>query len=299
MNNAMHEARTQRRQQLRANDYMPIPLFGKAPPLKEWQKLTVMSCDMIALWEKVWPDAINTGVLTRLMPALDIDVLNEEAARAIEELTRERFEERGWFLVRTGQPPKRAIIFRTITPFRKLTSNLTAHGGHGTAAEKLEFLCDGQQLVVDGIHPDTGQPYRWFGGEPWRIRRDELPYIHEAEARTLIDDAATLLTNAHGYTRTAAAPKSNGIRPGNGGEKLWKFHLDNIRAGRGLHDSITQLAAALIRSGMDKGAAVHLLAALLELSEASHDARWEARYRGIGPAVDSAVRKYRTEAHQR
>ena len=52
MTDAMLEARTQRRHQLRANGYMPLPLFGKAPPLKEWQKLTVISRDMITLWEQ-------------------------------------------------------------------------------------------------------------------------------------------------------------------------------------------------------------------------------------------------------
>jgi hypothetical protein len=191
--------------------------------------------------------------------------------------------------VRIGKPPKRAILFRTDHPFPKITVNLTAPNG---SAEKLEFLCDGQQLVVDGIHPETKQPYRWFGGEPWRYRRDELPYISEAEAQKLINDAATLLTTAHGYTRTAAALKSNGIVPGNGSEAIWKCHLDNIRHGRALHDSITQLAAALIRSGMQSGAAVHLLAALLELSEVSHDERWEARYRDIPRAIDSAQAKY-------
>ena len=192
----MTDAIMHRRLQLRAHGYMPLPLFGKVPPLKEWQKLTVISRDMITLWEKVWPDAINTGCLTRTMPALDIDVRNEEAA------------------------------------------------------------------------------------------------VCEEEAQALINDAATLLTTAHGYTRTVAAPKSNGIRPG-GGEALWKFHFDNICAGRDLHHSINRLAAALIRSGMDKGAAVHLLAALLELSEASHDERWEARYRDMPRAVDTAVKKYR------
>jgi Bifunctional DNA primase/polymerase, N-terminal len=255
MTDAMLDARSERRQQLRANGYMPLPLFGKVPPLKEWQKLTVISRGMIALWEKVWPDAINTGCLTRAMPALDIDIRNEEAARAIEDLTRERFEERGWLLVRIGQPPKRAIIFRTNTPFRKLTVNLTASNG---SAEKLEFLCDGQQVVVDGEHPDTRPPYRWFGGVPWDIAHAELPYLHEHEARALIDDAATLLTTAFGYTRTAAAPKSNGIRPGDGGEALWKYHLDNIRAGRALHDSFRDLAAMLIGSGMEKGALPHI-----------------------------------------
>jgi hypothetical protein len=285
----MTDAIMHRRQQLRANGYMPIPLFGKAPPLKEWQKLTVISRDMITLWGKVWPDAHNTGVLTRYTPALDLDLMHEPAAIAVEDLVRERFEEHGWFLVRIGKPPKRAILFRTNNPFKKITINVIAPNG---SVEKIEFLADAQQVVVDGIHPDTGQPYRWFGGEPWRYRRDELPYIHEHEARALIDDAATLLSNAHGYTRTAATPKSNGIVPGNGAEAVWKYHFDNIRHGRALHDSITQLAAALIRSGMQSGAAVHLLAALLEPSEASHDERWEARYRDVPRAVDGAVRKW-------
>jgi hypothetical protein len=282
------DAILQRRLQLRARGYMPIPLFGKEPPLKEWQKLTVISRDMIALWNKIWPDAGNTGCLTRYMPALDIDLLNQDAAVAIEDLLRERFEERGWFLVRIGKAPKRAILFRTIEPFKKILANIVAPNG---SAEKLEFLCDGQQLVVDGIHPETGKPYYWYGGEPWRYRHDELPYICEDEARALINDATTLLSTAFGYTRAVATPKSNGIGPA-GGEALWKFHLDNIRAGRALHDSITQLAAALIRSGMQSGAAVHLLAALLELSETSHDARWEARYREVPRAVDSAVQKW-------
>src|SRR5262249_61406682 len=53
-----------RRQHLRLTGYLPIPLYGKAPVLKEWQKLTVISRDMIELWAKVWPDAHNTGALT-------------------------------------------------------------------------------------------------------------------------------------------------------------------------------------------------------------------------------------------
>jgi hypothetical protein len=270
--------------------YIPIPLFGKTPAPEQWQRIEHVSPGMIMMWAKTWPDARNTGVLTRLMPALDIDILNPDAAIAIEELVRERFEERGWFLVRIGKPPKRAIVFRTITPFRKITSNL-AHGGR-ESGEKLELLCDGQQLVVDGIHPETRKAYTWFGGEPWRIRRDELPYIHEHEARQLIADATSLLTNAHGYTHTAAAPKSNGgIRPGNGGEALWKYHLDNIRHGRALHDSLCTLAAMLAASGMSPGAAKHLLCALGEQVE-PYDARVETRLRDIPRAIDSAYAKY-------
>jgi Bifunctional DNA primase/polymerase, N-terminal len=193
MTDALIAARTERRQQLRANGYMPIPLFGKVPPLKEWQKFTVISADMITLWEKVWPDAGNTGCLTRYMPTLDLDILNEAAARAIEDLVRERFEERGHILVRIGKAPKRAILFRTNTPFRKFVVALSTD-------EKVEMLADGQQIVVDGEHPETRKPYRWFGGVPWDIAHTELPYLHEHEMRALVDDIVPILID-HGYTR--------------------------------------------------------------------------------------------------
>ena len=68
---------------------------------------------------------------------------------------RERFEERGCILPRIGKPPKRAIPFRTADPFAKITANLIA--ADGSTGEKIEFLCDGQQVVVAGIHPGHRQ----------------------------------------------------------------------------------------------------------------------------------------------
>jgi hypothetical protein len=68
--------------------------------------------------------------------------------------------------------------------------------------------------------------------------------------------------------------------------------MDNIRHGRDLHGSINSVAAGLIKSGMHRGAAVHLLQALVELSDASHDERWESRYRDVPRSIDTAVKKY-------
>src|SRR5262245_24129438 len=112
---------TELRHQLRAGGYEPLPLFGKEPPvygknnkrkgLNGWQQQTEISAKQIDMWAKTWPDAANTGCLTRKMPTLDLDILNEEAARAIEDLVRVRYEERGQILIRIGRPPKRAIPF--------------------------------------------------------------------------------------------------------------------------------------------------------------------------------------------
>jgi hypothetical protein len=60
------------------------------------------------------------------MPTLDIDVTHAEAAEAIEDPVRELFGDDNYVLVRIDQPPKRAIPFRTFTPFRKITRTFTA-----------------------------------------------------------------------------------------------------------------------------------------------------------------------------
>ena len=72
--------------------YTPIPVAGKKPPLEAWQKITTVSRAMLEEWDRNWPHASNTGVLTRLTPTLDLDLLNEPAAIAAENLVRERFE---------------------------------------------------------------------------------------------------------------------------------------------------------------------------------------------------------------
>jgi Family of unknown function (DUF5906)/Bifunctional DNA primase/polymerase, N-terminal len=280
--------------------YSPIPLFGKEPPiygknnqrkgLGNWQQLDGATCQQIEMWSKTWPDATNTGALTRLMPTLDLDILNEAAARAIEDYVREHYEERGHILTRIGRLPKRAIPFRTEEPFSKIVVNVVAPNG---SAEKLEFLADGQQVVVAGIHPETKQPYRWHGGEPGQIAREDLPYIREEEARELVAAALEILVRDFGYTRAPERPRkkrkhNGGDSDTGGGAADWQWLFDNIREGRELHDSLRDLAAKLATSGTAAGAVVNQLRALMESSSAPHDARWKERYDEIPRLVDSA-----------
>ena len=68
---------------------------------------------------ETWEPHKGTGLLTRLMPALDVDIYNPEAAKAVEELVRKRFEGRGNVLVRIGNAPKFAIPFRTSTALQE------------------------------------------------------------------------------------------------------------------------------------------------------------------------------------
>jgi hypothetical protein len=295
------------RHQLRDAGYCSIPLFGKEPPiygknnkrkgLAGWQQLQDVTAEMIDMWSKTWPDSENTGVLTFNMPTLDLDILNEEAARAAEDHVRERFEERGYILVRIGKPPKRAIPFRTaMGPFKTFKVSLIAPDG--SEGQKIELLANGAQLVVAGIHPETGKPYGWFGGELGQIKREELPDIREDEAHALVEEIVEILIRDFGYKRAPGRPqkgKANGGGTNNGaggGKAGWAYLLDNISEGRELHDSIRDCAAMMIAAGTNPGAVYNLLNALMETSKAPRDERWLQRKGEISAAIDSAVAKY-------
>jgi hypothetical protein len=100
------------RLKLRRAGYFPIPCEGKAPPLKGWQDSFATNADEISLWSKSWHLARNTGVLCKYTPALDIDLLDEDACEAIETLANQILED-GRFLIRIGKAPKRLIPLRT------------------------------------------------------------------------------------------------------------------------------------------------------------------------------------------
>lgn len=289
---------TERRLQLRATGFAPIPIIGKQPPMDGWQTKVETNDGEIKLWAKSFPDAKSTGLLTRLMPTLDIDIKNLEAAEAVEALIRARFEDQGTILIRVGNPPKRAIPFRTETPFDKITANLIAPNQKPDERpdQKLELLADGQQVVAFGIHKDTHKPYSWFGGKPGMIRREELPAIDETQARQLVDDAVELLIREYGYIRAKDRPKkkrTNGAdlyadAVGDNAADDWAYLTNNIHTGRELHDSLRDLAAKLIRSGMSAGAAVNFLYGLMDSSTAPHDERWLERRNDIPRQVETA-----------
>ena len=275
---------------LKAGGYAPIPVNGKRPPMTGWSKLIEATEDDIRAWEKSYPYAPSTGILTKATPALDIDITSEPAAEAVEALARERFEEAAHFLVRVGRAPKRAAIFRTDQAFKKISAELISpSGGSG---QKLEFLCDGQQIVAFGLHKDT---YRWHGGSPDKIRREDLPYIHPEQAQQLVDDTVALLCRDFGYKRTPERPRKKGNGT-NEGAADWGHLAEAIRKGQLLHDNLRDLAAKLVTSGMGIGHAINFLRGLMDQCEGEHDARWKARRDDIPRLVESAIESPKTEA---
>jgi Primase C terminal 2 (PriCT-2) len=98
--------------------------------------------------------------------------------------------------VRFGKPPKRLIPVRTDEPFTKLSRVFISPNG---AEQKIEILCDGQQYVVDGVHPETRQPYRWHGGDLRAIKREDLPYVRRENIERFLNAAAKLLVEEFGF----------------------------------------------------------------------------------------------------
>jgi Bifunctional DNA primase/polymerase, N-terminal len=276
------------RLQLKRAGYPPIACEGKAVHIKGWQLKYDANDGEIELWDKVFPRADNTGILTRTTPTFDIDILDEAAARAVEELVRTHYEEHGRILVRTGKAPKRAIPFRTDTPFPKIIRNFTAPNGD---LHKIEFLCDGQQFVAFGEHPDTHQPYRWHGGDPRTVLREELPYISSDDALALVDNVVELLTREHGYTVSAFAKGNGKDEDGEHGHTDWSSLLEKIISGKDFHGSSVSMAADLIKSGMSNGAVINLLRGAFMLCT-TKDARWQERYDDIPRAVKTARGKF-------
>lgn len=293
---------TRQRQALNKAGFHPLPLRRKRPAFDEWQLKKQTNDAEIALWaEKSFPDALNTGILTFDCPAIDIDIDDENAAEAIEQLLRDEFAEHGKFLVRIGKPPHRAIPFRTDKPFKKLVLNLTV--ADGRPAQKIEILCDGQQLVSHGIHPDTNAPWHWFGGEPGEVKRSDLPELNEADAQALLKRFAELLAKEHGLTASEPTHRQNGNGHGDYHDPFGAPRLDRVAtmrailAGENLHDNTRDLQASDVALGWSETATQRHLEELMLLSRAPHDKRFHDRLTDLRRSAHGAMLKY-ARAHR-
>jgi hypothetical protein len=199
------------RKRLLAAGYSPLPVNGKAPPIAGWQDIEATN-NIISAWEYKYADATNTGILTRTIPAIDIDVLDPSVADELQTIAEQMI---GASAVRTGQAPKRALLFRADEPFDKVSTPIfTSPDGR---THKVEILCRGQQIVVHGLHPDTHAPYTWRGGEPGpELKRDALPLLSAEKANEFIIGAAQCMS-AHGWT---SKKKPNG----DAGDGTWSAH---------------------------------------------------------------------------
>jgi hypothetical protein len=171
--------------------FLPIPATGKKILVDNWSDIVATEADIDG-WFTRYPDAMNTGVLTRTTPAIDLDVYDPDVAAELETLLFGMIGTRA--AVRFGQPPKRAILFRTDKSFKKIVTPTFISPTQKN--NRVEVLGDGQQIIVHGTHPETGKAYTWHGGEPGNITRTELPELTETMARDFVERAAAVMEAA-------------------------------------------------------------------------------------------------------
>lgn len=174
-------------------EIVPIAVGKKAPGFDNWSK-TRSTKQQHQEWVESGHRNSGVGILTKLTPAIDIDVRDERFALEAEAKAREIF---GAAPLRIGMPPKRLLLYRTDKPFRKMRSN--KYQDEWGDLHQIEILCDGQQCVAYHTHPDTGKPYSWpsekidkdgnviEAGGPLTIPADELTAITVEQCREFID----------------------------------------------------------------------------------------------------------------
>jgi putative DNA primase/helicase len=198
--------------------HQPIPIRSgdKRPVHGDWGNMPI-DLDVIPSWGDSHPGALSTGIRTRREPAVDIDIYDADVADRVEQVLLNMIPQGGTILKRVGLPPKRLIPFRTEAPFRKIAAAFKRPGDDRT--HKVEVLCDGQQFVCEGIHPDTHMPYRWADNVGLlNVAHEHLPLLNEATARRFIAEATRIMlaigyeqtSGGNGKPKTSDKPKSNG-----------------------------------------------------------------------------------------
>lgn len=134
--------------------------------------------------------------------------------------------------------------------------------------------------------------------------RDSGPFAHRLttwapQVRYSLEDAAACLGIDLDDLRAEARqePAPTGLVEGSQDDRL-RILSSNIIRGENLHDSVNQVAASLVASGMHGGAIVNMLRALMDASLAARDDRWLARYQDIPRAVSSAQEKFAASGQQ-
>lgn len=195
---------------LAANGYPIVPVRprSKVPSIDRWPdyKATPENIERLATNGHA-NDGI--GLLTGEIVCVDADIFD---AGIIDKL-------RPWLLVdgqkppeRVGNPPKRAFLFRAerVHPKRVSPTYIDGEGREN----KVEFLGKGQQVVIYGIHPVTGKPYRWVDEKyrsPEATYADDLPVLSEVRRDAIIRRFCEL-AEAQGWKRKdegAAPPPEN------------------------------------------------------------------------------------------
>lgn len=183
---------------------IPIPPGSKSPGFEGWQN-TRATKGLLNEWLEDNHRESGVGILTKEHPAIDLDILDQDMAEKIE----------AWCItnigdcpVRIGRAPRRLLLTRATTPFRKMKTGKYKDEWGDT--HEVEILGDGQQFVAYAIHKDTGQPYEWTSeSHPAVMEASDLPVLSLELAQQLLEYTVICFEEA-GWTRVSNGLNTSG-----------------------------------------------------------------------------------------
>jgi hypothetical protein len=200
---------------------LPLKPGTKIPDIPGWQNLEITEARVNG-WRANGRAGHGVGVNTRHTPCIDMDIHDEEV---VEKVAAKAQELIGATVARVGQPPKRALFYRTDKPFKKMSSPV--YEDFLGQRHQLEILCDGQQAVLYAVHPDTGEPYQYVSEKSaLDVAHGDLPLLTEALARELIE---WFMANVPDDWRVVAPGSTRGRADGTEGLSAEERALVNYR----------------------------------------------------------------------
>lgn len=157
---------------------IPIIAGQKRPAISAWN-----ACNFapptdaeIACWGKIYPEySIGLAFGPDEVIGIDLDWTDPDLAQRACDVTKDTLGETP--LLRVGRPPKRLALFRS-------APGLVVDG---KAFNGFEIFSRSGQCVLFGVHPQTGQPYRWLTDSPMTIAPGGLPIVRSEQIVALID----------------------------------------------------------------------------------------------------------------
>ncbi len=150
----------------------------KKPRYHRWQGACYKNTDLDWLPKhshRCPNDSVGIACGSRVV-AIDIDAEDAALADKLHQIARETLGDTP--LVRFGNTPKRVLLYRPLDNIQTLR------------AGKFEVISYGGQVLAFGIHPKTGQPYSWVGGDPSNTPLERLPQVGAADIELFVRRAS-------------------------------------------------------------------------------------------------------------
>lgn len=168
---------------------VPIKPGYKYPKgLNDWRNVEATHSD-VKRWSNNGFSGGGVGVICGRVIGVDLDILDQSIAKKLIKWCEDHL---GHAPQRIGLAPKTLFVFRTNTPFSKITSK--SYTDMFEDVHRIEILGKGQQFVAYAKHPDTDKPYSWVNGPGLSdFEYDDLPEITMHQAEELIDYFETIV----------------------------------------------------------------------------------------------------------